>query len=149
MNIQVDPTNSNLASAMLNSKIRPRAVVGYCVKIFHPSPPNYVIRSPGDSYWTGLVDKWLLTGWLIAELLKLTGGLAQCDRPTDRANKRTSGENWHICTILSSKSRTPSLFLQASSSHVCNSRFSDFHLPGDFSTCQIEVELYEKANWIK
>ena len=37
----------NLASAMLNSKIRPRAVVGYGVKIFHLSPPNYVTRSPG------------------------------------------------------------------------------------------------------
>ena len=47
MNIQVDPTSSNLASAMLNSKIRPRAVGGYGVKIFHPSPPNYVTRSPG------------------------------------------------------------------------------------------------------
>ena len=47
MNIQVDPTSSNLASAMLNSKIRPRAIVGYGVKIFHPSPPNYVTRSPG------------------------------------------------------------------------------------------------------
>ena len=35
MNIQVDPTNSNLASAMLNLKTRPRAVVGYGVKIFH------------------------------------------------------------------------------------------------------------------
>ena len=45
--IQVDPTSFNLASAMLNSKIRPRAVVGYGVKIFHPSPPNYVTRSPG------------------------------------------------------------------------------------------------------
>ena len=33
MNIQVDPTSSNLASAMLNFKIRPRAVVGYGVKI--------------------------------------------------------------------------------------------------------------------
>ena len=48
MNIQVDPTISNLASAMLNSKIRPRAVMGYGVKIFHPSPPNYVTRSPGN-----------------------------------------------------------------------------------------------------
>ena len=47
MNIQVDATSSNLASAMLNSKIGPRAVVGYGVKIFHPSPPNYVTRSPG------------------------------------------------------------------------------------------------------
>ena len=47
MNIQVDPTSSNLAFAMLNSKIRPRAVVGYGVKIFDPSPPNYVTRSPG------------------------------------------------------------------------------------------------------
>ena len=33
---------------MLNSKIRPGAVVGYGVKIFHPSPPNYVTRSPGE-----------------------------------------------------------------------------------------------------
>ena len=47
MNIQVDSTSSNLASAMLNLKIRPRAVVGYGVKIFQPSPPNYVTRSPG------------------------------------------------------------------------------------------------------
>ena len=46
MNIQVDLTSSNLASAMFNSKIMPRAVVGYGVKIFHPSPPNYVTRSP-------------------------------------------------------------------------------------------------------
>ena len=49
MNIQADPTSSNLASAMLNSKTRPRAVVGYGVKIFHPSRPNYVTRSPGWS----------------------------------------------------------------------------------------------------
>ena len=28
--------------------LRPRAVVGYGVKIFLPSPPNYVTRSPGD-----------------------------------------------------------------------------------------------------
>ena len=34
---------------MLNSKIRPRAVVGYGVKMFLPSPPNYVTRSPGLS----------------------------------------------------------------------------------------------------
>ena len=27
--------------------LRPRAVVGYGVKIFLPSPPNYVTRSPG------------------------------------------------------------------------------------------------------
>ena len=27
--------------------LRPRAVVGYGVKIFLPSPPNYVPRSPG------------------------------------------------------------------------------------------------------
>ena len=50
MNIQVDPTSSNLASAMLNSKIRPRVVVGYGVKIFHPSPLNYVTRSPGRGF---------------------------------------------------------------------------------------------------
>ena len=28
--------------------LRPRAVVGYGGKIFLPSPPNYVTRSPGD-----------------------------------------------------------------------------------------------------
>ena len=50
MNNQVDATSSNLTSAMLNSKIRPREVVGYVVKIFHPSPPNYVSRSPGSVY---------------------------------------------------------------------------------------------------
>ena len=27
--------------------LRPRAVVGYGVKLFLPSPPNYVTRSPG------------------------------------------------------------------------------------------------------
>ena len=27
--------------------LRPRAVVGYGLKIFLPSPPNYVTRSPG------------------------------------------------------------------------------------------------------
>ena len=47
INIQVDSTSSNLASAMLNLKIKPRRAVGYGVKIFHPSPPNYVTRSPG------------------------------------------------------------------------------------------------------
>ena len=55
MNIQVDPMSSNLASAMLNSKIRPSAVVGYGVKIFHPSPLNYVTRSPGRAKWLILV----------------------------------------------------------------------------------------------
>ena len=30
--------------------IRPRAVVGYGVKIFLPGPPNYVTRSPGKIY---------------------------------------------------------------------------------------------------
>ena len=29
--------------------LRPRAVVGYGVKIFLPSPPNYVTRSPGHN----------------------------------------------------------------------------------------------------
>ena len=30
--------------------LRPRAVVGYGVKIFLPSPPNYVTRSPGYDF---------------------------------------------------------------------------------------------------
>ena len=32
--------------------LRPRAVVGYGVKIFLPIPPNYVTRSPGKSNTT-------------------------------------------------------------------------------------------------
>ena len=30
--------------------LRPRAVVGYGVRIFLPSPPNYVTRSPGETF---------------------------------------------------------------------------------------------------
>ena len=80
MNIQVDSTSSKLASAMLNLKIRPRAVVGYGVKIFHPSPPNYVIRSPGrdgngksgwrnghQSYLPPLLQM-LYVGWVSVDL---------------------------------------------------------------------------------
>ena len=62
MNIQVDPTGSNLASATLNLNIRPRAVVGYGVKIFLPSPPNYVTRSPGLRSTTPLLISWFASG---------------------------------------------------------------------------------------
>ena len=31
--------------------LRPRAVVGYGLKIFLPSPPNYITRSPGYETW--------------------------------------------------------------------------------------------------
>ena len=55
--------SSNLTSAMLNSKIRPSAVVGYGVKIFHPSPPNYVTRSPGRVKWLILVCQVPLLPW--------------------------------------------------------------------------------------
>ena len=60
LNIQVHPTSSNLASAsaMLNWKIRPRAVVGYGVKIFHPGPPNYVTRSPGCLSARRSINTW-------------------------------------------------------------------------------------------
>ena len=38
--------------------LRPHAVVGYGVKIFLPSPPNYVTRSPGDLL-DSLSDQWI------------------------------------------------------------------------------------------
>ena len=66
LNIQVDPTSSNVASAMLNSKIRPRAVVGYGFKIFQPSPLNYVTRSPG---WCALSEWSKITVIRRSELL--------------------------------------------------------------------------------
>ena len=36
--------------------LRPRAVVGYGVKIFLPSPPNYVTRSPGCTNTTDVTS---------------------------------------------------------------------------------------------
>ena len=36
-----------ILQGVLKQHLRPRAVVGYGVKIFLPSPPNYVTRSPG------------------------------------------------------------------------------------------------------
>ena len=54
--------------------LRPRAVVGYGIKIFFPSPQNYVTRSPGycwmnsclrvrfDQYTVWLID-WHLNWW--------------------------------------------------------------------------------------
>ena len=30
--------------------LRPRAVVGYGVRILLPSPPNYVTKSPGETF---------------------------------------------------------------------------------------------------
>ena len=47
--VEVEPTRSALATAMLSSKqhLRPRAVVGYGINIFVPRPLHYVTRSPG------------------------------------------------------------------------------------------------------
>ena len=89
MNIQVDPTSSNLASAMLNSKIRPRAVVGYSVKIFHPSPPNYVTRSPGKSYLE-ICFSSLLSYML--DNCSLGTKIAEIEKITTRANEFRSHE---------------------------------------------------------
>ena len=36
-----------ILQGVLKQHLRPRAVVGYGVKVFLPSPPNYVTRSPG------------------------------------------------------------------------------------------------------
>ena len=48
-------TRNNLLSLAMEilqeiwkQNLRPRAVVGYGVESFLPSPPNYVTRSPGD-----------------------------------------------------------------------------------------------------
>ena len=50
--------------------LRPRAVVGYGVKIFLPSPPNYVSRSPGATLIKGTRNTWhshvaLLASWFL------------------------------------------------------------------------------------
>ena len=40
-------------------RLRPRAVVGYGVEIFLPSPPKYVTRSPGLPYQNEVLHIWL------------------------------------------------------------------------------------------
>ena len=37
-----------ILQGVLKQHLLPRAVVEYGVKIFLPSPPNYVTRSPGE-----------------------------------------------------------------------------------------------------
>ena len=78
---------------MLNSKIRPRAVVGYGVKIFLPSPLNYVTRSPGTKAPTILLLGGGGGGWVILEKIILQVNMrkkkipAQDHRP--KTNSRT------------------------------------------------------------
>ena len=53
--------------------LRPRAVVGYGVKIFLPSPPNYVTRSPGydlDCKNTELTEWIMLKRTRFSQMLK-------------------------------------------------------------------------------
>ena len=46
--------------------LRPLAVVGYSVKIFLPSPPNYVTRSPGSWHrWKWKGEKFAFFNFLI------------------------------------------------------------------------------------
>ena len=44
--------------------LRPRAAVGYGFKIFLPSPPNYVTRSPGAAF-TSLFGLIIQDGWVL------------------------------------------------------------------------------------
>ena len=44
--------------------LRLRAVVGYGVKIFLPSPPSYVTRSPGMFFKGVYTDDWMVP-WVV------------------------------------------------------------------------------------
>ena len=55
--------------------LRPRAVVAYGVKIFLPSPPNYVTRSPGCDIKYDQQDKIALN--VIGRLRKVKISKAQ------------------------------------------------------------------------
>ena len=115
MNIEVDPTRSKLASAMLNSKIRPRAVVRYGVKIFFPSPPNYVTRSPGIMLVTNSQNHAVLQSLpslknqsskifraINKKMYRLSNVAFFSDRPTSsrlttlKEDKKQSGVSWNI-----------------------------------------------------
>ena len=54
--------------------LRPRAVVGYGVKTFLPSPPNYVTRSPGSQWHHKLVNV-MITGLEITASQQTMSGL--------------------------------------------------------------------------
>ena len=50
--------------------LRPHAVVGYGVKIFLPSPPNYVTRSPGELNRLRILTGKRQTSWLCTSTVK-------------------------------------------------------------------------------
>ena len=59
--------------------LRPRAVVGYGLKIFLPSPPNYVTRSPGTvAGMIELYEQLLPTKVYTTQKTKTTQGDVSC-----------------------------------------------------------------------
>ena len=52
--------------------LKPRAVVGYGVKIFLPSPPNYVTSSPGRGLETATLDLLVLAKLFLRRALVST-----------------------------------------------------------------------------
>ena len=123
MNIQVDPTSSNLASAMLNSKIRLRAVVGYGVKIFHPSPPNYVTRSPESlvlkttrSYCATQIPHCLYRKPTIPSTLGFT--MSKIWKRIKKKKMNLNDNGWNFSIICVRTVVTPWYFKKLSRSHV-------------------------------
>ena len=55
--------------------LRPRAVVGYGVKIFLPSPPNYVTTSPGSVYMIHKIIHGCFEIWNIASHVEVDNSL--------------------------------------------------------------------------
>ena len=89
---------------MLNSKIRPRAVVGYGVKIFHPSPPNYVTRSPGDLN----LEPELAVGRIISlDFMRCIGAAYLLDHESTSCLSKPD----KICGLKDSRTRILSIFL--------------------------------------
>ena len=75
--------------------LRPRAVVGYDAKIFLPSPPNYVTRSPGCN----LQEK------LETMLMQNLGGQTKSIMVFSGVNYLNYSKHWHITN--SHRSATP------------------------------------------
>ena len=67
--------------------LRPRAVVGYGVKLFLPSPPNYVTRSPGLAQSSILGAKILKNVAMVTHNLML-GNFNRELKQTRRRRKR-------------------------------------------------------------
>ena len=83
-----------ILQAVWKQHLRPRAVVGLGVKIFLPSPPNYVTRSPG----------YILHNKSLMPLIGGASELSECQRSDSRSEHSEKVVSPYMGTILTDTS---------------------------------------------